>query len=61
MIVALRTYVRVVSYLGVKGVPIDPYCSAQNQKRVHDAIYAEHRHFPLRAKDCNVPGAETLP
>jgi hypothetical protein len=53
--------VRVVSYLGVKGVPIDPYCSVLNQKRVHDAIYAEHRHFPLRAKDRNVPGAETLP
>ena len=61
MFVALRTSVRVASYLGVKGVPIDPYCSGPNQKRVHDAIYAEHRHFPLRAKDRNVPGAETLP
>ena len=62
MIVALRTYyVRVVSYMGVKGVPIDPYCSGLNQKRVHDAIYAERRRFPLRAKDRNAPGAETLP
>jgi hypothetical protein len=61
MIVALRTYVRVVSYLGVRGVPIDPYCSGLNQKRVHDAIYAERRHLPLRANDRNVPGAETLP
>lgn len=64
MLVALRTYVRVlriVSFLGVKGVLIDPYCSGLNQKRVHDAIYAERRHFPLRAKDRNVPGAETLP
>jgi len=42
-------------------VPIDPYCSGLNPKRVHDAIYAERRHFPLRAKDRNVPGAETLP
>jgi hypothetical protein len=61
MIVALRTYVRVVSYLGVKGEPIDPYCSGLNQKRIHDAIYAGRRHFPLRANDHNVPGAETLP
>ena len=61
MIVALRTYVRVVSYLGAKGVPIDPYCSGLDQKRVHDAIYAERRRFPLRAKDCNEPGADTLP
>ena len=61
MIVALRTCVRVVSYLGVKGVFIDPFCSGLNQKCVHDAIYAERRHFPRRAKDRNVPGAETLP
>jgi len=61
MIVVLSTNVRVVSYLGSKGVCVDPYCTGLNQKRVHDAIYAERRHFPLRANDRNVPGAETLP